>query len=81
MKWYASEHRHQDRQGKRRAVAWSCATNHRIAVRHCGHPTANYPYYICMDGVEMVRELGTFPTLASAQLAAMVAFDRRQAAE
>jgi hypothetical protein len=80
VKWYATNHR-QDGRGKRRAIAWGCTTNHRIAVKHCGHPTANYPYYICIDGLELVQELGTFSTLASAQLAAMVAFDRRQAAE
>jgi hypothetical protein len=76
MKWYATNH-HQDSHGKRRAIAWGCTTNFRIAVRHRGHPTATYPYFVCLDGVEMVRELGTFATLAAAQLAAMVAFDRR----
>lgn len=56
---------------KRRAIAWSCRTDARLRVRHCGHPTANYPYYVEIDGVSQLNELGTFRLLDEAQAAAM----------
>jgi hypothetical protein len=59
------------RSAKRRAIAWSCQTDARLRVRHCGHPTANYPYWVEIDGVSKLSELGTFRSLDQAQAAAM----------
>ncbi len=25
---------------------WVCDQEETVAVKHCGHPTANYPYYV-----------------------------------
>lgn len=75
MKWVAVEHRADQRNGaKRRAIAWTCTTDSRLMVRHCGHPTANYPYYVRIDGIDRM-DLGTHRLLAEAQAAAMRAVE------
>ena len=57
--------------GKGRAGEWTCARDPRLVVRHCGHPTANRPYYVLFNGEELVNVLGTFSLLAQAQAAAV----------
>jgi hypothetical protein len=57
--------------GKGRAGEWTYRPDRRIVVRHCGHPTANRPYYILFNGEELVNVLGTFSLLAQAQAAAV----------
>ena len=65
MSWRASG-RHP---GTHRTNVWTCNTNARLQVKHCGHPTANRPYFIIIDGVERM-DLGTHRWLAYAQHAA-----------
>lgn len=60
---------------KHRAIAWTCSTDSRLVVRHCGHPTANYPYWIEIAGVSQLNTLGTFRNLDPAQAAAVKAAD------
>lgn len=76
MSWFISDEYH-DGRGKRRAIAWRCTTNQRIEVRHCGHPTANYPYWIKIDGRDRM-DLGTHRLLAVAQDTALLAWDRER---
>lgn len=52
-----------------RTDTWTCNTNGRLQVRHCGHPTANRPYLIVIDGIER-PDLGAHRWLAYAQHAA-----------
>jgi len=58
---------------RRRAVAWRSIRDPGLEVRHCGHPTANYPYWIIIDGQDRLHDLGTFRLLADAQASAMKA--------
>lgn len=66
--WVASE-RHP---GTGRACAWACESHPGWEVRHCGHPTANRPYFVERDGEPVLIPVGetginTFRTLAEAQ--------------
>ena len=70
MTWFPSSYR----QGRNRprAVEWTCSTDTRLTVRHCGHPTALRPYYVEFAGQSLLQVLGTFPHLARAQAEAVV---------
>jgi hypothetical protein len=48
-----------------RNVLWTCDKLPGRTIRHCGHPTALYPYYILE-----LPALGTFSLLSDAQAAA-----------
>lgn len=47
--------------------SWTHPDHPGLVVRHCGHPTALWPYYV--DG--LLRELGTFRLLKDCQAAAI----------
>jgi hypothetical protein len=47
----------------RRAIEWVCIHNRQLRVRHCGHPTANYPYYILLGGQSLYAKCGAFRSL------------------
>lgn len=66
MSWVASDWRQEIRR-KPRAIAWTCTTDRRLVVRHCGHPTALRPYFLVIDGVDMYPTRGAFRLLAVAQ--------------
>lgn len=57
-----------DRSFGRRPIAWEFNLAPGLIVRHCGHPTARFPYNV--DGL---RALGAFRALADAQVAAELA--------
>lgn len=49
-----------------RSIAWACLRFPGAVVRHCGHPTALYPYYV--TGVPALHGR-TFKRLKTAQAA------------
>jgi hypothetical protein len=79
MSWYISDEHH-DGRGKKRAIAWRCSYSRRLEVRHCGHPTANYPYWIKIDGQDR-PDLGTHRLLAMAQDTALLELTRLEAVQ
>lgn len=54
-----------------RNLRWTREDMPTLAVRHCGHGTANYPYYVTVGDSRSVASSGTFATLAQAQAAAV----------
>jgi hypothetical protein len=75
MGWYPIETREPGSR-RERTLAWRCTTDSRLVVRHCGHPTANRPYWIIFDGIDLLDVLGTFRLLAQAQTAALLYADK-----
>lgn len=71
LKWEVIDYRGTGGLGRPRAGAWRCPSDRRLVVRHCGHPTALRPYYVVIDGVERVHDLGAFRLLPDAQMAAL----------
>lgn len=67
--WVTTE---RDRWGSSRQLV--CPHNRALVVQHCGHPTANYPWYVVIDGIERM-DLGTHRLLGQAQRAAMLAWE------
>lgn len=55
-----------------RNLRWTRDDMPTLAVRHCGHGTANYPYYITVGDDRSVASPGTFATLIQAQAAAVL---------
>jgi len=54
-----------------RNLTWTRGDMPGLTVRHCGHPTANYPYYITLGDNLAVASPGTFRNLAPCMAAAV----------
>lgn len=54
--------------GRQRYCVWEHPAYY-VLVRHCGHPTASWPYYLAYAGGPSVQPLRTFRTLAEAKAA------------
>jgi len=56
-----------------RNVLWQYGDREDLQIRHCGHPTANFPYYVV--GIEEI-EGATFRHLKAAQTAVEIVMKR-----
>lgn len=54
-----------------RTMAWTRPDMPGLAVRHCGHPTALYPYYVTIGQSMEARDPHPLRTLAEAKAAAV----------
>jgi hypothetical protein len=63
-----------------RNLTWTRDDMPDLVVRHCGHPTANYPYHVTTRDNQDAAGLGTFHNLATCQAAAAAWFLRGQPA-
>ena len=61
-----------------RNLTWTRDDMPDLVVRHCGHPTANYPYHVTTSDNQDAAGLGTFHNLATCQAAAAAWFLRGQ---
>ena len=61
-----------------RNLTWTRDDMPDLVVRHCGHPTANYPYHVTTRDNQDAAGLGTFHNLATCQAAAAAWFLRGQ---
>lgn len=69
MRWIVTM---QDRWGS--SLEMVCPHDRRVVIRHCGHPTALRPWYVILDGVERVNDLGCHRTQGQAQRVALDAW-------